>query len=217
MNITISEITQMIKNDKVLMDFLEFIMKETIKDKGENWLGYSSTYLDIRLVGGAVIDIADGRTPKDYDFIDNDFFSKYLTLNHVSKTAETFTYNHKSGPIKIQFLKTKTEDFDFTVARNNIRIVAKKKSLSLDTMSDNQFSMNIDLFDILFSVTSTLPDCSSYNSRILIPSSFDKKENCYNSLLRFKHWEKKGFTLPDVTYYSLLSSLANDKNNSKHS
>ena len=217
MNITISEITEKVKNNKVLLDFLEFLMKENIKDKGENWLGYTSTYLDIRLVGGAVIDMADGRVPKDYDFIDSHVFSKYLTLNHVSKTADTFTYNHKSGPIKIQFLKTKIEDFDFTVATNNIRIVAKKNSLSLDTISNNQFIMNIDGKSILFSVTSTLPDCSSYNSRILIPGSFDKKENCYNSLLRFRHWEKKGFTLPDVTYYSLLSSLVNDKNNSKHS
>lgn len=139
------------------------------------------------LVGGAVIDITEGRKPKDYDFtsIYSSFIEKCQFVD-TSDVADTYRYKPKGSksPVTIQVLKTKTEDFDFTISACCI----EREEFSYD--------------DIYYLRTNLLED-RTYKTKILTPCSYEPK-NALNSLLRIPHWRKKGYTITDNTYRSLL-------------
>lgn len=143
---------------------------------------------NIKLVGGAVVDILEGRKPKDYDF-----FSLTLTeatklgfkYSHDSKTATTYL----KDDLVIQVLKTGIEDFDFKISQSQLSFNYQKN-----------LSLNIDEI--------------SFGNKVLIPAnkSWLEKKNALNSLRRIVHWKNKGYTINDVTYLSLLSVVGKNNN-----
>jgi len=143
---------------------------------------------NIKLVGGAVVDILEGRKPKDYDF-----FSLTLpeatklgfTYSHDSKTATTYT----KDDLVIQVLKTGIEDFDFKISQSQLSFNYQKK-------------LNLII------------DENSFKSKMLIPceKSWIERKNALNSLRRTLHWRNKGYTINDITYLSLLSVVGKNNN-----
>lgn len=142
------------------------------------------------LTGGAVIDILEGRKPKDYDFIFNTNLDKALSnhgeLQYVSNTSVTY----KIHGVIVQLLYKSTEDFPYTIEQAKYNI--NNKSL-------------IDFCD------------TSFNNKILIPTILKKSGfissnfTAYDALIRVPHWGKKGYKLPEITYKSLLNKLADIK------
>lgn len=141
---------------------------------------------NMQLVGGAIIDLLEGRVPKDYDIIsqyEKDKIRKGLKeLGFIfmfeTSTAQTF----KRNSIKIQLLKTDLVGFDFTISKA-------------------QYNPKTDKLII---------DQECFEKKMLIPSSFDNRKAVLNSLSRIPHWIKKGYTIKNATYFSLLNCL-NDK------
>jgi hypothetical protein len=146
---------------------------------------------NFKLVGGAVLDLWEGRKPKDYDFLK-------LNLNKLpdavlvdsSKTADTYMVND----IKIQVLRTSIKDFDFTVSRNCIE----------------DYNLTYLRYSHIDSFSTKLHECSSYKNKILVPASYSRK-GAINALLRWPHWRDKGFRLTDNTYRSLLFAASGSK------
>lgn len=141
--------------------------------------------LTCKLVGGAVVDIIDGKTPKDYDLIVGQYGQKSMMeilredgfkFYGDSSTALTFI----KGKIIVQILKTKVEDFDFTVSQSSIDLV----------------EMYCDLAEY------------AIENKILVPTSYTDKTRIFSSLARIPHWMKKGYKMPEITYYSLLNALS---------
>ncbi len=136
----------------------------------------------VELIGGAVIDILEGRKPKDYDFKPGYTpTTEKLELEYLYETKTAKTFKTKDG-LTIQFLKTNSQDFDFTISQSKIRIDYKK-----------QMTLEIDHI--------------SFDNKILIPTEFAWKEKskAINSLKRIPHWRKKGYIIADETYLSLLN------------
>lgn len=137
----------------------------------------------IELVGGAVVDLLENRTPKDYDFrIPSDVkktqignLEEFEFLSE-SKTATTYYWRGK----KLQFLKVDPSEFDFTISQA--------------TISLPKFTLDIDM--------------RSFRTKNLIPTehSLTNKSKSLEALRRLPHFKKKGYTLPDVTYQSLLTN-----------
>jgi len=151
---------------------------------------------DIKLVGGAVIDIIEGRKVKDYDFLNfspHDAKKLGFKYSHDSKTATTYI-NDKSanliaGDFTIQALKTDINDFDFKISQSTLSWSYQQK-------------LNL------------LLDEDSFNNKVLIPAqkSWTEKKNALNSLRRIVHWKNKGYTINDITYLSLLSVVGKGNN-----
>lgn len=81
----------------------------------------------IKIVGGAVIDILEGRKVKDYDCFGFDKFEAEklgFEYQYETKTAKTF----KKGDIIVQNLKTDINDFDFKISQANITWNYQKSS-----------------------------------------------------------------------------------------
>lgn len=152
------------------------------------------------LVGGAVLDIWEGKKPKDYDF--TSLSEEFLRLDEVSfvdTSATADTYRFRS--FNIQVLKTDINDFDYTISKNFIF-----------PKTDYHTATTI--------LSTKLHKCLSYKTKVLIPVSY-KKENALNALLRYPHYRKKGYTLKDNTYRSLLMAATSKpeymKNENKNS
>lgn len=140
-------------------------------------------FYEFDLIGGAVIDIIEDKVPKDYDFDisgDDDKlynFEKLATKNGFEFICKTNSaITFKRGTIIIQGLFRKPCYFDFTISQARF---SRGKNLSFDERS--------------------------FNSKKLIPTDFSFKKP-YNAFLRIPHWRKKGYELPDKTYFSLLSN-----------
>ena len=138
---------------------------------------------EIELVGGAVIDLLENRTPKDYDFrIRSEYKREQIgnmeEFNFVSesKTATTYLWKGK----KLQFLKVPSEKFDFTISQASVSLP--------------KFTLDIDM--------------RSFRTKNLIPTehSLTNKSKSLEALRRLPHFKRKGYTLPDVTYQSLLTN-----------
>jgi hypothetical protein len=142
----------------------------------------------INLIGGAVIDILEGRTPKDYDTIGGlDLYKNKLGLEfqYETKTAKTY----KTGDLIIQDLKTQKEDFDFKISQATLKVDYNKK-LSLQI------------------------DADSFDNKTLLPCErcWTEKSNALKALQRVVHWHKKGYEINDITYLSLLGVVGKNNN-----
>lgn len=161
---TKSEIIEKLKENQVIKDFS-----------------------DHYITGGAIIDIAEGRIPKDYDFIikeeEDEFVNKCIELDYelVSKTMSAITF--KKGKTIVQGIFKDSEEFEYEISRVRFKYT-------------NDF---LDRFDE-----------ASFLSKVLIPTDYSFK-NPYNALLRVPHWQRKGYKLPDKTYLSLLSAMNKQK------
>ena len=142
----------------------------------------------VKLTGGAVLDILQGKTPKDYDFLLSYFPDPIkfgLDYQYETKTAKTF----KKGELILQQLKTLPEDFDFKISQTALGINYRK-----------ELSLTIDQ--------------PSFEKKILIPTdkAWTEKRNALNSLRRIVHWKNKGYTINDTTYLSLLGVVSKSNN-----
>ena len=165
-----------LENNNTIKEFAGYY-RETVDDK------VRVTSSSIKLVGGAIIDILRGKTPKDYDFLDwNDadikrFVKAGFVYLHETRTATTY----KRGDIIVQFLHTKITEFDFMISQTTFRL--------------NNAKLVIDKL--------------SYETKTLIPVSFTNKSMIFASLGRIPHWKKKGFHIKEATYISLVNSARN--------
>lgn len=151
------------------------MLKEVLKD---------CTFGHIALTGGAIIDIIDGRKPKDYDIVVGehkaDVFKKAgFKFHHDSSTAITL----KRGSVVVQLLKNNITHFCFKIEQARYVFV------------ENKLYMDEDSFD----------------NRLLIPVSYDERK-AKNALFRIPLWRRKGFEIPDITYLSLLNVATKIKN-----
>jgi hypothetical protein len=133
----------------------------------------------VALCGGAVVDILEGRQPKDYDvlYLYSDAINKLdLKYQYDTKTATTY----RVGFTIVQALKRSKDDFDFRISQSTLQI---------DTNGKLKLSLHADSFD----------------NKILIPIelAWNNIGLARNSISRIKHWEKKGYYIHEKTYKSL--------------
>lgn len=151
------------------------------------------------LVGGAVVDIIDGRTPKDYDIIVDD--SEINILNKLSlKPDFEFLYNSPSSTTflfkkkyEVQFIKSKSEDFYFLNERNSF------------ILKDKRFGA---LFTSLIETKMLAVNSEAMLNQRFTASQFG---------IRVRHWERKGYKISDVSYDSAIRKADREPNTSKNS
>ena len=130
------------------------------------------------LTGGGVIDILEGREPKDYDIL-GFYISSLSNLPEefifLYETKTSYTYDLDGNVI--QFLKTKVEQFDFKISQSTYK-----------------FQSNLLTIDDL-----------SFKNKTLTPVSFEpnRAKEC---LYRIPHWQRKGYNIHPMTYLSLLNA-----------
>jgi len=144
---------------------------------------------DIYLVGGAIIDIARGTTPKDYDIMCSDhkeartmLINAGYKLSHRTASADTFI---RPGDAPIQILRREsTDDMDFTI-------------------SQAKYSVKYEKFSYFY--------INSYNDRTLIPTVVSCRDRtaAANSLARIPLWQHKGFLISDESYLNLVRIATN--------
>lgn len=141
------------------------------------------------LVGGAVVDIMEGRKPKDYDFTElNPYVVEDMDFVCDSRWSGTFKFK---GEI-IQLLKTSTNDFEFRISQSKLHLPMIYGN-STDPISNLKLTY----------------DKISFENKVLIPIGYGK-DTVMRCLYRIPHWRKKGYTLQDVTYYSLLEQIGSN-------
>jgi hypothetical protein len=146
----------------------------------------TKSFSQFYICGGAITDLLEGREPKDWDFLKTSP-KPFLDagFEHVHTTKSAATY--KKDGITVQILSKPKEKFDFTISQATYEV--GKKILSIDEQS--------------------------FKDKTLTPVSFETKSDALCSLLRIPHWKKKGYTIHDLTYLSLLNVVAkNNKINS---
>lgn len=143
----------------------------------------------LTLVGGAVVDILEGRKPKDFDFICNSeniiyrFKAKGFLFMHETKTATTYS----DGTITVQFLKTSVSDFEYKISQASYSFESKNLTLCR----------------------------TSFKYKTLIPVTFESRKAAIECLRRIPHWKNKGYSIPDMTYLSLLNVALKQNNFNK--
>lgn len=140
-----------------------------------------------KLVGGAVIDLLEDRIPKDYDIkmLINDLYIDKLLDKGYKYICETKTaYTFTKNEFIIQFLKTEPKDFEFKISQASYNF--KKEELYIDKVS--------------------------FNNKILIPTTFDNPKIAKECLFRIPHWKRKGYSIHDMTYLSLLNVVIKSNN-----
>jgi hypothetical protein len=135
--------------------------------------------VDASLVGGSVVDILEGRKPKDYDVLAVCDFNALHKCGFQFLTETKFATTFIKDNLVFQFLKTSIECFDFTI-------------------SQSRYYFNTECLHI---------DEISYEKKLLRPVNFTNRRQIIDSLLRIPHWKRKGYNIDDVSYISLLSSL----------
>lgn len=158
-----------------------------------------SVFSSANLVGGAIVDIIDGREPKDYDLIVEESEIKIiekLTFNpnfkflYNSPSSTTFLFK---GEHEVQFIKSKPEDFYFLNERNSFNLRAKKFE-----------TLFISLFE-----TKML----AVNSEAMMNQRFTASQFG----IRVRHWERKGYRISDTSYDSAIRKADRKPNTSKNS
>ena len=136
--------------------------------------------VNITLVGGAVVDILEKRSPKDYDVLHmhNQTALEKLGLKYCYDSKTSTTY--EKCDMVVQNLKRSRDEFDFTISQAMLKI-------------DSGGKLELIIDDV------------SYNNKILIPTgvAWVNRYNAINSLRRIYHWQKKGYRVHEMTYKSL--------------
>lgn len=134
------------------------------------------------VVGGAIIDIIEDRKPKDWDVVgwNSNHFKKITDSGFKFENDTKTAITYKKEEIILQLLKIRREDFDFKISQTIFYL--KGKVLHIDK--------------------------DSFDNKILIPVSYEKRGQVMATLKRIPHYMKKGYTIPEVTYLSLLNTLS---------
>lgn len=143
----------------------------------------------VRLTGGAVVDILEGRVPRDYDLFLNSShmsdkeilkkveFIPHLKLTSLSTTAISFTYKG----LLVQILRKQPEKYFFTIEQSNYDIKNSR----------------IESFCYM-----------SYRQKRLIPNELIFNEGAVNKKaykFRIKRWAEKGYSIDKLTKRSYMS------------
>lgn len=143
----------------------------------------------VRLTGGAVVDILEGRVPRDYDLFLNSThmsdkeilkkveFIPHLKLTSLSTTAISFAYKG----LLVQILRKQPEKYFFTIEQSNYDIKNSR----------------IESFCYM-----------SYRQKRLIPNELIFKEGAVNKKaykFRIKRWAEKGYSIDKLTKRSYMS------------
>jgi len=155
------ELLEKIQSDSVIIMFSDIL---------------KTKYYYPKLVGGAIVDILEGKKPKDYDFIGlnkKDILNNGFEFKFATKTAETY----QKDDIIVQILTTSIESFDYKISQTAYAFHSKELEI----------------------------DCHSFINKDLAPVCFEPKQ-ALNSLRRLPHWKNKGYSINDNTYHSLLNS-----------
>ena len=147
----------------------------------------------VYLTGGAIIDIFSNRVPKDYDLVVPHNYQHLITflLSHpqfkfkcTTKYATTFNFKSENSTYTIQVLHHFTDQFDFTISQG--------------------------LFDFITATTTVFSgvfDNYSFATKELFPVSYEPKR-LLNSLCRVTKYKSKGFKMSDITFDSVVNTLA---------
>lgn len=162
-----------VKNHPVVKELMEICEKEKESKR-------------VFLTGGAVVDIIDGREPKDYDILyhccntiiervsKNDKFR----LLYTSRTSITFLFK---GKYKVQLLRSKQDEFPF----ENDKILFR-----MDGIITGGTMFAKDILDHRLIIVND--DRMNYGiSRKLFKA-------------RVKKWESKGYKMHPITYKSYI-------------
>ncbi len=181
------------RKDKLVEKIVKHPVIEEIyrifNDKDELKNTYSARNVNMTLIGGAVVDLLEGREPKDYDFVKLSASTEKILMEagfkfqYETKTSRTFMKTYPYGDVIIQSLKNPSTGFDFTISQS--RFSLSSKHLTLDEIA--------------------------FENKILIPPNFEAAESAANSLARIPHWRDKGYEIPDKTYFSLLGAVTKYK------
>jgi hypothetical protein len=147
--------------------------------------------IQFELTGGAIIDILEERIPKDYDFLSLNISKMRqigMDIELIYETEFSITYRYK-GRI-FQHLKTSINDFDYTISQTKFTHYVGKVELKF-----------ID---------------DSFACKQLTPVSWDVK-NAIRALIRLPHWFKKGYSIHEQTYLSLVRAVEGKKSSIEHS
>lgn len=153
------------------------------------------TSTTLKLTGGAVTDIMDGRKPKDYDFVGwtDKTVERLLDGGFIfvseTKTAKTF----KKGYIVVQLLHTFIENFEYTISQATYAINSRSRHEKNNTLGLKVYG-RLEIDEL------------SYIDKVLIPVNFHDRGQVYSCLARLPKWQAKGYTLPEMTYLSLLNA-----------
>ncbi|HLS54066.1 MAG TPA: hypothetical protein VK031_08845 [Tissierellaceae bacterium] len=140
------------------------------------------------LTGGAVVDILDGREPKDYDISwiacqnihETLGKHKYFKLIYSSRTSTTYLFKEK---YKVQILKTHERDFPFM----NDRILFNLRG-ELE-IRDNPYLLSI-LKERIIVVNDEMFERGGISRKLF--------------KARVKKWESKGYKMHPITYKSYI-------------
>lgn len=139
------------------------------------------------LTGGAVIDLLEGRKPKDYDF----YLTSVLDFNRIIKGGVELGLN---------FNYTSATAVSFTWEGNDIQVLRKDPSEFPFTIEMSKFSIRESIFEFFDNV--------SFSSKILIPNDgllFNNTDvTRTNFLNRISKWESKGYKIHPITKKSYL-------------
>ena len=173
------EALKILHSNKIIQELIEKFKTEPTK---YSWQAAATP----RLVGGSVVDILEGRIPKDYDIKTNlptdEIIKKGFKFIRETATATTFEWEDGNGIIQtLQTLRNDIYDFDYKISQSSFNIAKGSEVLTVDEVS--------------------------FNNKTLIPLDFINKNLVLDSLKRIPHWKKKGYTMDDLTYLSLLRAL----------
>ena len=138
------------------------------------------------LVGGAVVDILEGRKPKDYDFNVSFCEEGWVKINNnpdfrfLYNSATATTYLFKGKHI-VQILEKQSDHFPFFIEK-----------IKYDVVKETIYTLN--------SFTEV-----SFNSKRLIPYRAIFREGSITHKAykqRVKRWKQKGYRIPNITYKS---------------
>jgi len=172
-----------------MREILEEYSKKIEEDKVIRILSAEAKRLKVcsslKLTGGAIVDILDGRTPKDYDFIvreSGELYQKLLkylaaapSWEFLYNTSTSYTFKFK-GEYIVQFLTTDTSLFQFEIERGIYCI----KNSKLETF-----------------------DHIGYKRKTLIVNKEVTQERSQFKK-RIRHWSKKRYTLPEQSRASQM-------------
>lgn len=163
--------------------------------------------ISFTLTGGAVVDIMEGRTPKDYDFMSINFKKMTdlgLPLKFEYKTQHSTTFMYK-GHI-LQLLNKNIFEFEYTISQLNLTN-GGPSLYCFDDDKHREYTEETNTLELNSEPLSTL----SFREKTLIPVGFDFK-HASDALMRLPHWKKKGYDIKPQTYLSLLSVILKQNN-----
>lgn len=169
MNLENAELLKKLQDHPVIQSFYDLLSE--------------STYNNVYVVGGAVVDILEDREPKDWDLMGFTNVTKesFERAGYVFQYESNTSSTYKKDDIVVQFLKLDINKFEFKISQSKYFI--KRKEMEVHN--------------------------ASFTTKSLVPTDLKDPKMALNSLRRIPHWERKGYHIHNTTYQTLLNAVAN--------